>query len=86
MNELMQFIPQELIMLLICTPIVGELLKYNIYTKKIVPIALFVFDVFFSCLLLNSLNATTILQGIVVWGIAVAGYDSFKIIKRNGDK
>lgn len=86
MSDLMQFIPQELIILLVCTPIVGELLKTNVYTKKIIPIALFIFDILFSILLLRDFSALVILQGIAVWGIAIAGYDSFKSIKKNGGK
>lgn len=84
MENLMQFIPGELLILLVCTPIVGELLKVSPYTENIVPIALFVFDVVFSILLLRSFDATTILQGIIIWGVAIAGYDTVKVLKKRG--
>lgn len=84
MENLMQFIPGELLILLVCTPIVGELLKVSPYTENIIPIALFVFDILFSILLLRSFNATTILQGIIVWGVAIAGYDTMKVLKKRG--
>lgn len=87
MNELIQFVPQELVILLICTPIMGELFKQNKYTKEIVPIALFIFDVTFSILLLNNFTATTMLHGVIIWGVVIASYDSVKTLKkRNGDR
>lgn len=85
MESLMEFIPGELLILLVCTPIVGELLKVSPYTEKIIPIALFVFDIVFSILLLKSFDATVILQGIIVWGIAIAGYDTVKVLKKKGE-
>lgn len=84
MENLMQFIPGELLILLVCTPIVGELLKVSPYTENIIPIALFVFDIAFSILLLRNFDATTILQGIIVWGVAIAGYDTMKVLKKRG--
>lgn len=84
MENLMQFIPGELLILLVCTPIVGELLKVSPYTENIVPVALFVFDIVFSILLLRSFEATTILQGIIIWGVAIAGYDTMKVLKKRG--
>lgn len=83
MENVTQFISSELFILLICTPIVGEVLKVSDHTNKIIPIALFVFDVVFSILLLRSISADVILQGIMVWGIAVAGYDSMKVIRQS---
>lgn len=85
MENLMEFIPGELLILLVCTPIIGELLKVSPYTKNIIPIALFVFDIVFSILLLKSFDATVMLQGIIVWGIAVAGYDTVKVLKKKGE-
>lgn len=84
MDNIMQFVPVELLILLICTPIVGELLKVSPYTENIIPLALFVFDIVFSVLLLRSFSATTILQGIIVWGIAIGGYDTVKALKKRG--
>lgn len=84
MENLMQFVPAELLILLVCTPIVGELLKVSPYTENIIPLALFAFDIVFSILLLKSFDATVILQGIIVWGIAVAGYDTVKVLKKRG--
>lgn len=84
MENLMQFIPGELLILLVCTPIVGELLKVSPYTENMVPVALFVFDIVFSILLLRSFEATTILQGIIIWGVAIAGYDTMKVLKKRG--
>lgn len=84
MNELMQFIPQELLILLMCTPIVGEMLKVSVYTEKIIPIVLFGFDIIFSILLLRSWEPIVILQGIAVWGIALGSYDFTKAVKKIG--
>lgn len=82
MHELMQFIPQELLILLMCTPIVGEMLKVSAHTEKIIPIVLFGFDIIFSILLLRSWEPIVILQGIAVWGIALASYDLTKTVKK----
>lgn len=69
--ELISLIPESLMLVVVATNIMGSLLKQtNLIKDNIIPILLLIFAVV-SSVLLNGLNATVIMQGIICWGLAV---------------
>ena len=79
MENLLKFIPENLIILIVATYVLGIFLKKIESIKdKYITMILMVFCIVFS-ILLNSINsrlnvnnlANAILQGILCWGVAV---------------
>ncbi|MDK0666945.1 phage holin family protein [Clostridium perfringens] len=71
MENLIQFIPQDLIILVAATYILGIFLKrIEVIRDNLIPILLMTFTIAFS-LVIAGFNATSILQGILCWGVSV---------------
>lgn len=71
MENLMNFIPEQLLILIAATYVLGIFLKRIESIKdKYITIILMVFTIAFS-MVLSGLSATAFLQGILCWGVAV---------------
>lgn len=71
MENLMNFIPEQLLILIASTYVMGVFLKRIESIKdKYITIILMVFTIAFS-MLLSGLSATAFLQGILCWGVSV---------------
>ena len=71
MENLMNFIPEQLLILIAATYVMGIFLKKLESVKdKYITIILMVFTITFS-MVLTGLSATAFLQGILCWGVAV---------------
>lgn len=71
MENLIQFIPKDLIILVAATYILGIFLKrIEVIRDNLIPILLMTFTIAFS-LVIAGFNATSILQGILCWGVSV---------------
>lgn len=84
--NLMDFIPQELFIVIAATNVFGAFLKCidNKYFKdKYIPIALIVFSITFS-ITLTGYSATSILQGVLCWGTAT-GLSQIVIQAKKGE-
>lgn len=69
--DFIQFIPEQLILLVVCIYILGTACtKYPKLDNKYIPIVLLVFSVVFSVWILG-FNPTSTLQGILCWGTAI---------------
>ena len=74
--DLLTFVPENLIVLIAATYVVGEFLKKAESVKdKHIVVILMVFTIIFSVILNNVFNvqgiADSILEGILCWGVAV---------------
>lgn len=74
--DLLTFVPENLIILIAATYVVGLFLKKSESVKdKHIVIILMVFTVIFSVIINNTFNvqgiANAILEGILCWGVAV---------------
>lgn len=69
--ELLEFIPNELLIVIVATNVLGVFLKKfeGIKDKYIVPL-LMIFSILFS-MLICGFNTSSFLQGILSWGVAV---------------
>ena len=71
MENLMNFIPEFLFIVIVATYVVGIFLKRLESVKdKYITIILMVFTIVFS-MVLSGLSATAFLQGILCWGVSV---------------
>ena len=71
MENLMNFIPEQLLILIAATYVLGVFLKKLESVKdKYITIILMVFTIVFS-MVLSGLSATAFLQGIFCWGVSV---------------
>lgn len=71
MENLMNFIPEQLLILIASTYVMGVFLKRIESIKdKYITIILMVFTIAFS-MLLSGLSETAFLQGILCWGVSV---------------
>ena len=71
MENLLNFIPEQLLILIAATYVLGVFLKKLESVKdKYITIILMVFTVA-SSMLINGLSVTSFLQGILCWGVAV---------------
>lgn len=79
--DMMSLIPEQLIILVVCTYLMGMLFKQVKYIKDfLIPILLILFAIIFSCALQCELSALAILQGILCWGVAVGLNQTYKQI------
>lgn len=73
MDELVKFIPEQLFILVAALNILGMFMKSNDKIKDhLIPWILLVVGIVFS-VLIDDLNATSVLQGIICTGVAVLG-------------
>lgn len=69
--DLVQFIPEQLILLVISIYILGTAcVKYPKLDNKYIPVVLLLMSILFSIWILG-FNPTSILQGILCWGTAI---------------
>lgn len=75
--ELLQFIPETLLILVVSLGILGVYLKKSNIKDKYIPSILLGVSLVSSCLLLQDFDITSILQGVVCWGIAIGVNQTF---------
>lgn len=81
--DILSFIPEELMILVVATYLVGVVLKQSSFLKdNLIPIVLFAFAIVFSCILQKNLSGLAMLQGILCWGVAVGVNQTFKQITK----
>ena len=87
--EIMNFIPENLMILIASIYVVGAFLKQSAVKDKWIPIALMIFGVTFAVLLtiinskvLYEAIVNGILQGILCWGVAVGINQTIKQVKK----
>lgn len=82
MDELVKFIPEQLFILVAALNILGMFMKSNDKIKDyLIPWILLVVGIVFS-VLIDDLNATSVLQGIICTGVAVLGNQLIKQVQK----
>lgn len=82
MENLINFIPENLIILVVATYILGIFFKkIEVIKDNLIPILLMFFTIAFS-LIIAGFNATSVLQGILCWGVSVGVNQSIKQYKK----
>ncbi|EOY7170183.1 TPA: phage holin family protein [Clostridioides difficile] len=85
MDNLISFIPEQLLILVAALSIIGKgCKKYKQLDNKYIPIILLVLGIGFSIWMLG-FNPSSILQGILCWGVAIGANQVYKQLK-DGDK
>lgn len=83
--DLMQFVPQQLLILVATVYVLGIGLKKTEKIKdNFIPIILIVFSIIFS-IVIQGFSGESILQGILCWGVAIGINQTGKQIKK-GDE
>lgn len=84
MENILNFIPEELLILIAATYVFGVFLKkLERVNDKYITSILMMFSVIFS-MVLSGLSATAFLQGILCWGVAVGVNQTAKQLKKEG--
>lgn len=82
--DMLSFIPEELLILVVCTYLMGAVFKsITVIKDNLIPVLLIVFAVIFSCALQKELSALAILQGILCWGVSVGLNQTVKQITKS---
>ena len=85
MDNLISFIPEQLLILVAALSIIGKgCKKYKQLDNKYIPIILLVLGIGFSIWMLG-FNPSSILQGILCWGVAIGINQTYKQLK-DGEK
>ncbi|MDI3117599.1 phage holin family protein [Clostridioides difficile] len=85
MDNLISFIPEQLLILVAALSIIGKgCKKYKQLDNKYIPIILLVLGIGFSIWMLG-LNPNAVLQGVICWGVAIGANQVYKQLK-DGDK
>ncbi|NMS91972.1 holin [Clostridioides difficile] len=85
MDNLISFIPEQLLILVAALYVIGVgCKKYKQLDNKYIPLVLLALGVGFSIWMLG-LNADAVLQGILCWGVAIGANQVYKQLK-DGDK
>lgn len=85
MDNLISFIPEQLLILVAALYVIGAgCKKYKQLDNKYIPIILLVLGIVFSIWMLG-FNPSSILQGILCWGVAIGANQVYKQLK-DGDK
>lgn len=85
MDNLISFIPEQLLLLVVALNVLGfGFKKYKQLDNKYIPVILLVLGVTFSIWMLG-FKPTSILQGILCWGVAIGANQVYKQLK-DGDK
>lgn len=83
MENLMTFIPEDLLILVVAIYILGIFFKKLESVKdKYITSILMVFAIVFS-MIISSPSANSFLQGIIVWGIAIGCNQTIKQLKKD---
>lgn len=81
--DILSFIPEELMILVIATYLIGVALKQAKFLKdNLIPLVLLGFAIIFSCVLQWTISGLAILQGVLCWGVAVGVNQTFKQITK----
>ena len=82
--DMLSFIPEELLILVVCTYLLGTALKsVTVIKDNLIPVLLIVFAIIFSCALQKEFSALAILQGILCWGVSIGVNQTIKQITKN---
>ncbi|HBG7712818.1 TPA: phage holin family protein [Clostridioides difficile] len=85
MDNLISFIPEQLLILVAALSIIGKgCKKYKQLDNKYIPIILLVLGIGFSIWMLG-LNPVAVLQGVICWGVAIGINQTYKQLK-DGEK
>lgn len=83
MEQLLNFIPQELLILVACIYVLGIFLKKMESVKdKYITVILMVFAIALS-MVLTGFTATAFMQGILCWGVSVGVNQTNKQLSKN---
>ncbi|MCC0677786.1 MULTISPECIES: phage holin family protein [unclassified Clostridioides] len=81
MNNLISFIPEQLLILVAALYVIGAgCKKYKQLDNKYIPVVLLALGIGFSVWMLG-LNPTSILQGVICWGISIGINQTYKQLK-----
>ncbi|MCC0689610.1 MULTISPECIES: phage holin family protein [unclassified Clostridioides] len=81
MDNLISFIPEQLLILVAALSIIGKgCKKYKQLDNKYIPVVLLALGIGFSVWMLG-LNPTSILQGVICWGISIGINQTYKQLK-----
>ena len=87
MVDMMSLIPEQLIILVVCTYLIGIFFKQIKYIKDfLIQVLLILFAVIFSCALQYEFSALAILQGVLCWGVAVGLNQTYKQIFKSDNE
>ncbi|HAT6800071.1 phage holin family protein [Clostridioides difficile] len=85
MDNLISFIPEQLLILVAALSIIGKgCKKYKQLDNKYIPVVLLALGIGFSVWMLG-LNPTSVLQGVICWGISIGINQTYKQLK-DGEK
>ncbi|EGT5422687.1 phage holin family protein [Clostridioides difficile] len=81
MDNLISFIPEQLLILVAALSIIGKgCKKYKQLDNKYIPVVLLALGIGFSVWMLG-LNPTSVLQGVICWGISIGINQTYKQLK-----
>ena len=81
MDNLISFIPEQLLILVAALSIIGKGCKtYKQLDNKYIPVVLLILGIAFSVWMLG-LNADAVLQGVICWGISIGINQTYKQLK-----
>ncbi|HBE9251131.1 TPA: phage holin family protein [Clostridioides difficile] len=81
MDNLISFIPEQLLILVAALSIIGKgCKKYKQLDNKYIPVVLLALGIGFSVWMLG-FNPSSILQGILCWGVAIGANQVYKQLK-----
>ncbi|MER0279712.1 phage holin family protein [Clostridioides difficile] len=81
MDNLISFIPEQLLLLVVALNVLGfGFKKYKQLDNKYIPVILLVIGIVFSIWMLG-FNPSSILQGILCWGVAIGANQVYKQLK-----
>ncbi|HFL3159154.1 TPA: phage holin family protein [Clostridioides difficile] len=81
MDNLISFIPEQLLLLVVALNVLGfGFKKYKQLDNKYIPVVLLALGIGFSIWMLG-LNPNAILQGIICWGVAIGINQTYKQLK-----
>ncbi|EMJ5512788.1 phage holin family protein [Clostridioides difficile] len=81
MDNLISFIPEQLLILVAALYVIGAgCKKYKQLDNKYIPVVLLALGIGFSVWMLG-LNPTSVLQGVICWGISIGINQTYKQLK-----
>ncbi|WP_315167273.1 phage holin family protein [Metaclostridioides mangenotii] len=80
--DIMSFIPEQLFIIVVVLNVLGVACKsYDILDNKFIPVILLLLGIVFSVCLVG-FNVTSIMQGILCWGVAIGVNQTYKQFKQ----
>ncbi|SJQ89905.1 phage holin family protein [Clostridioides difficile] len=81
MDNLISFIPEQLLILVAALSIIGKgCKKYKQLDNKYIPVVLLILGIGFSIWMLE-LSPVAVLQGVICWGISIGINQTYKQLK-----